>query len=66
MAGEKRIVNLACTLDANMSGEYKVYLNLPDPYASLHNDPRYSIRLANENMWEESTGYNYLTTVTID
>ena len=66
MAGEKRIVNLACTLDANMSGEYKVYLNLPDPYASLHNDPRYSIRLANENMWEEATGYNYLTTVTID
>lgn len=66
MAGEKRIVNLACTLDANMKGEYKVYLNLPDPYASLHNDPRYSIRLANENMWEEATGYNYLTTVTID
>ena len=66
MAGEKRIVNLACTLDANMSGEYKVYLNLPDPYASLHNDPRYSIRLANENMWEEATGYNYLTTITVE
>ena len=66
MAGEKRIVNLACTLDANMKGEYKVYLNLPDPYASLHNDPRYSIRLANENMWEEATGYNYLTTITVE
>ena len=66
MAGEKRIVNLACTLDANMKGEYKVYLNLPDPYESLHNDPRYSIRLANENMWEEATGYNYLTTITVE
>ena len=66
MAGEKRIVNLACTLDANMKGEYKVYLNLPDPYPSLHNDPRYSIRFANENVWEEETGYNYLTTITIE
>lgn len=48
------------------AGEYKVYLNLPDPYESLHNDPRYSIRLANENVWDEATGYNYLTTVTVE
>ena len=66
MAGEKRIVNLACTLDTNMKGEYKVYLNLPDPYASLHNDPRYSIRLANKDVWEEATGYNYLTTIVVE
>ena len=66
MAGEKRVINLGCTLDAKMKGEYKLYLNLPDPYESLHNDPRYSIRLANENMWDEATGYNYLTTVTVE
>lgn len=57
---------LSCTLDAQMKGEYKLYLNLPDPYESLHNDPRYSIRLADENMWEEATGYNYLTTITVE
>ena len=66
MAGEKRVINLGCTLDAKMKGEYKLYLNLPDPYASLHDNPLYSIRLANENMWDEATGYNYLTTVTVE
>jgi hypothetical protein len=48
------------------AGEYKLYLNLPDPKPNLHNDPRYSIRLANENCWDETTGYNYLTTVTVE
>lgn len=66
MGGEKRIIDLSCTLDAAMQGEYKLYLNLPDPYPSLHDDPRYSIRLANKDMWEESTGYNYLTTITVE
>lgn len=48
------------------AGKYKLYLNLPDPMPNLHNDPRYSIRLANENCWDEKTGYNYLTTVTVE
>ena len=56
---------LSCMLNAEMQGEYKLYLNLPDPYPSLHNDPRYSIRLANENVWEEKTGYNYIATINI-
>ena len=47
-------------------GEYKMYLNLPDGYASLHDDPRFSIRLANKDIWEEETGYNYLTTIVVD
>lgn len=66
MGGELHKCTLSCTLDAAMSGEYKLYLNLPDPYPSLHDNPLYSIRFANENVWEEATGYNYLTTVTID
>ena len=57
---------LACNLDAQMKGEYKLYLNLPDPYESLHNNPRFSIRLANKDMWDEATGYNYLTTITVE
>lgn len=48
------------------AGEYKLYLNLPDPQPTLRNNPRYSIRLANENCWEETTGYNYLTTITVE
>jgi hypothetical protein len=42
------------------NGTYDLFLNLPDPMISLKNNPRYSIRLANENTWEASTGYNRL------
>ena len=48
------------------AGTYKLYLNMPDPKTNLRNNPRYSIRLANENCWEDETGYNYLTTVTVE
>ena len=65
MPEEDITFTLSCALDAKMSGKYNVYLNLPDPYASLHDNPAFSIRLANDNVWEESTGYNLLTTVTI-
>jgi hypothetical protein len=41
-------------------GRYAVYLNLPDPAGSIHNRPEYSIRLANKEVWENSTGYNSL------
>ena len=56
---------LSCTLKNFREGQYKVYINLPDSYQSLHNDPRFSIRLANENMWEEATGYNYIATINV-
>lgn len=65
LPGEHRFT-LACKLNGVTPGKYKLYLNLPDPYKSLHNDPRYSIRLANENVWEESTGYNYISTITVE
>lgn len=65
LPGEHRFT-LDCTLDGVAAGQYKLYLNLPDPYESLHNDPRYSIRLANKDMWDEKTGYNYLTTITVE
>ncbi|MBR0309389.1 MAG: DUF4832 domain-containing protein [Paludibacteraceae bacterium] len=64
LPGDSHKFTLTCTPE--QAGEYKVYINLPDPYESLHNDPRFSIRLANENVWEEATGYNYLTTVTVE
>jgi Domain of unknown function (DUF4832)/Domain of unknown function (DUF4874)/FlgD Ig-like domain len=41
-------------------GTYSLLLNLPDPASSLHDNPRYSIRLANKDLWEASKGYNSL------
>lgn len=64
LPGEDHRFTLTC--NPEQAGEYKVYLNLPDPYESLHDDPRFSIRLANMDCWDKATGYNYLTTVTIE
>jgi hypothetical protein len=42
------------------SGQYQVFFNLPDPTSKLYGKASYSIRLANQNMWDFSTGYNDL------
>ena len=42
------------------NGGYELYLNLPDPEESLYSNPAYSVRLANKDVWEETTGYNKL------
>jgi hypothetical protein len=42
------------------AGTYALLLNLPDPAASLYARPEYSIQLANQNVWEATTGYNNL------
>ena len=54
------VVDQTITLPTGISGEVQLHLNLPDPCATLHEDPRYSIRLANTNVWDENTGYNLL------
>jgi len=41
-------------------GKYKLFLNLPDSYVSIRHRPEYSIRLANNGLWEEKTGFNNL------
>ncbi|KAA3436297.1 DUF4832 domain-containing protein [Rufibacter hautae] len=49
------------TLPATLAkGDYEVLLNLPDSYQSLAKRPEYSIRLANNDVWEETTGFNRL------
>jgi hypothetical protein len=52
--------NLSIATTGVPAGKYDVLLNLPDPYASIHDNPAYSIRLANQNTWEPITGYNKL------
>ncbi len=46
-------------------GEYHLALWLPDGYDSLRDNPLYAIRFANENVWDESTGYNMLGNISI-
>ena len=60
MPDEKTTIDQTITLPEGISGTHTLYLNLPDPCETLHNNPFYSIRLANENTWNESTGYNTL------
>jgi cell division septation protein DedD len=58
---ETKTLTLNVVVPANLAaGNYDIFLNLPDPAASLNTRPEYSIRLANTNMWESSTGYNRL------
>ncbi|MBD2755792.1 DUF4832 domain-containing protein [Spirosoma validum] len=45
------------------AGQYELLLQLPDGYSSLANNPAYSIRLANESLWEDQTGFNKLNHV---
>ena len=66
LPGGQHVFTLSCTLDPAMQGEYNLYLNLPDPYESLHNDPRYSIRFANDAVWDENTGYNHIAKITVN
>jgi len=48
-------------LPANITtGNYKMYLSLPDDMPSLAAKPEFAIRFANENVWESTTGYNNL------
>ena len=60
LAGKTRLFEV--DFKAPAKGNYTLYLNLPDPESTLHDNPYYSIRLANNNVWQESTGYNKITT----
>lgn len=61
--------NIALKLGADIAavptGEYKLYFNLPDPCPTLHDNPLFSIRCANEGTWNEKHGYNRLATINI-
>ncbi len=62
----KQVIKVEGIVPQNaVSGEYEILLNLPDPEPQLYNRPEYSIRLANENVWEATTGYNSLLTIIV-
>ena len=57
-ANETVTVDKVITLPKDASGNCTLYLNMPDPKETLHDNPRFSIRLANDGVWNEKTGYN--------
>lgn len=60
-SGDTVNIQISAGIIGNMpEGNYEFLLHLADPVKELHNNPYYSIRLANENVWEDSTGFNSL------
>lgn len=64
-AGERHILDKTIKLPADASGKCILYLNLPDPEVTLHDNPLFSIRLANDGLWDETTGYNKVAEFTL-
>ena len=62
MPAQETVIEQTVSLPDGISGAMTLHLNLPDPFPTLHEDSRFSIRLANEGVWDESTGYNKLHT----
>jgi hypothetical protein len=55
------IINVQAGIPSGMpASNYEVLLHLGDPVPALTGRPEYSIRFANECVWEEKTGYNSL------
>ena len=57
-AGRTVNIEKAISIPADASGKCTLYLNLPDPKPTLHDNPRFSIRLANDGVWNDELGYN--------
>lgn len=64
-AGETATLDAVIRIPADASGDCKLYLNLPDPKETLHDNPLFSIRLANDDIWEEESGYNKVAEFTL-
>ena len=64
-AGETATIEKTISIPSDATGTCSLYLNLPDPKPTLHDHPAFSIRLANDNVWDEETGYNKLVEFTL-
>jgi len=58
--GSRKVTLLAQLPTFMPKGRYRLALWLPDGMESLQEDPRYSIRFANEGVWDEERGWNVL------
>ena len=61
-SGKDHTFDVTVTLPSNAQpGTYKLGMWLPDATTTLRNNPAYSVRFANANVWDPSTGINVLT-----
>ncbi|WP_218932428.1 DUF4832 domain-containing protein [Adhaeretor mobilis] len=61
--GTSNDVQAVLSIPADMAeGTYTVGIKMPDLEDSLDDDVRYSIRFANQNVWDATTGINVLKT----
>jgi len=66
-AGAGGLIEVRLQVPAAASpGTYDLAVWLPDAAASLRDDSRYAIQLANDGVWDETTGLNRLVTVELD
>lgn len=57
----ENLIDVSLGIPDNMpTGTYSLLLNLPDAYTTISGRPEYSVRLANQQVWEASTGFNNL------
>jgi hypothetical protein len=62
VSGPATLSQRTVALPKNMAaGTYKLALWLPDAAANLQSRPEYAVRFANNNMWDDTKGYNLLT-----
>jgi len=61
-SGNNNIKTKIITDNTMPAGNYDLFLFLPDAAESLSQRSEYAIRFANENVWEQTTGYNNLHT----
>ena len=61
LSGDDRTLTRNVRIPNDMpAGDYRLYLALPDDAPSIRDDHRYSIRLANPDMWTAGTSWNGL------
>jgi len=62
LSGPVTLAQQTVTLPSNMpAGTYSLALWLPDYYTGLQSRPEYSIRFANQGIWDATNGYNVLS-----
>lgn len=63
--GREYVYEETLTLPALKAGvTYKLALELPDKASTLSSKPEFSVRFANQGIWEEATGLNVLASFT--
>jgi hypothetical protein len=66
VSGSIALAKQTVSLPAGMvAGTYKLALWLPDAATNLQMQPSYSIRFANNNMWDVTKGFNVLSTMVV-